>query len=586
MREVITFVNYQFHFYLIPTIISAIILLGLTYYAYKNRSVRGAKALIISMLTGVIWSVGNVLEMAALDLSTKLFWANLQYLAYAFAPVSWLFVVLYFVDKSHWINKKNIIIISIIPILTNILIWTNGWHQLIRQDIYLDISGSISVIAKNYGPWFWVHSFYCYLLNFIYLYLLIKAIFSKNLIYKRQSAFLITGLGLVNLFNLLYIFDLSPVTRYDLTPMLFSISGIIIIWGIFRFKLFELIPIARKTIIEKMTTGIIVIDRSLRIIDMNVVAQRIIGVDKNRAIGKILSNIHPELSELLNLKNELLEISQKEVSLSFDKGIRYYELEVSPIRDHRNELAAWILSINDITELKLARENLYQQQKEVAISNERKWIAHELHDDFSQVLQYIKTQSAVVKKYAERELWEEVSVHINRLYDVANQTNTNIRDSINKLNEEKQDWNFQEELMDYLSKLCGANGFFSIKNDLEDKELIGMSDFTGYQVYRILLEALNNAVKHGSPESIRIELYLKAVKLKMIIRDDGCGFDMSLLSKKVGYGLDTMRERTKACQGKLQIASEPGQGTNVMVEIPAIKGDNQSIVVVLKKGDV
>jgi len=244
--------SYQFHPYIIPLTLSSIIMFVLSYYGYKNRKTRGGIAFALAMLTGAIWAGANVLEMAAVKLSLKLFWANLQYLSYTFSPVCWFIVVLYFTDKNYWINKNNIILLSIIPIITNILIWTNGWHELMRMNIYLDTSGGFSVIAKDYGYWFWVHSAYCYTLNFYTIYLLIKTMLSKNKIYIKQTIYFLTGLGLVMIFNLLYIFKLSPVSRFDLTPIIFSVSGIIITWGIFRVKLFDLMPIARQTIIEKM----------------------------------------------------------------------------------------------------------------------------------------------------------------------------------------------------------------------------------------------------------------------------------------------------------------------------------------------
>src|SRR5690554_1604566 len=149
--------KFQFIPYLIPLIMSFIILVALAVYGYKHRTVRGAKAFMASMLIGSLWALGNALEMAGVDLGTKLFWANLQYISYAFAPVAWLVMVLQFTDRADRVTNKNIILMSIIPIITVILAWTDPLHGLVRSNLALDISGVFSVISKDYGPWFWVH---------------------------------------------------------------------------------------------------------------------------------------------------------------------------------------------------------------------------------------------------------------------------------------------------------------------------------------------------------------------------------------------------------------------------------------------
>src|SRR5690554_3121195 len=152
----------------------------LAYYGYKHRSVRGAKAFVVSMLIGSLWAVTNGLEMAGVDLATKLFWANIQYIAYSFAPVVWLVMVLLFTDKADRVNKKNILLMSIIPVITIILVWTDYIHGLVRSNFVLDTSGVFPVISKDYGKWFWVHFVYCYLLNFSTIIFLFRIVLLKN----------------------------------------------------------------------------------------------------------------------------------------------------------------------------------------------------------------------------------------------------------------------------------------------------------------------------------------------------------------------------------------------------------------------
>src|SRR6056297_3733100 len=130
--------SFQFTYYLIPLFISAFITFLLSIYSYKYRNVKGARAFFLSMLTGSLWALANGLEMAGVDLETKIFWANIQYVFYAFAPLIWLIMVFEFTEREELVNRKNIMLFSIIPLLTIFFVWTNDYHHLMRRNASLD----------------------------------------------------------------------------------------------------------------------------------------------------------------------------------------------------------------------------------------------------------------------------------------------------------------------------------------------------------------------------------------------------------------------------------------------------------------
>ena len=81
---------------------------------------------------------------------------------------------------------------------------------------------------------------------------------------------------------------------------------------------------------------------------------------------------------------------------------------------------------------------------------------------------------------------------------------------------------------------------------------------------------MTNAVKHGRAEAIHVELTFRSTGLTLRIKDDGSGFDPAQhLEQASGcFGLLGMRERTRELRGELQIQSQPGQGTEVIVTAP------------------
>jgi signal transduction histidine kinase len=90
-------------------------------------------------------------------------------------------------------------------------------------------------------------------------------------------------------------------------------------------------------------------------------------------------------------------------------------------------------------------------------------------------------------------------------------------------------------------------------------------------LYRIVQEALTNAVRHGRPRRIAVEVHGEGPNIRTVIQDDGQGFDVAAAWSRrgdQGLGLIGMRERAEALGGTLEIRSTPGQGTELSVVIP------------------
>jgi len=100
-----------------------------------------------------------------------------------------------------------------------------------------------------------------------------------------------------------------------------------------------------------------------------------------------------------------------------------------------------------------------------------------------------------------------------------------------------------------------------------------------HNLLRICQEAMSNAVRHGHPSHVDIDLEFSDSHVKAAIRDDGCGFSLSDNSPESAghFGLTVMRERARRIGGQLQILSEPGTGTVISAEAP-LKSDGPRAV--------
>jgi signal transduction histidine kinase len=90
-------------------------------------------------------------------------------------------------------------------------------------------------------------------------------------------------------------------------------------------------------------------------------------------------------------------------------------------------------------------------------------------------------------------------------------------------------------------------------------------------LFRVLQEAVWNARKHANASRLEVEFGRDGPgRVRLVVRDDGDGFDTSGPPPRGHYGLLYMRERAEACGGALEIRSSPGHGTEVSVTVPAV----------------
>lgn len=92
---------------------------------------------------------------------------------------------------------------------------------------------------------------------------------------------------------------------------------------------------------------------------------------------------------------------------------------------------------------------------------------------------------------------------------------------------------------------------------------------TSVAIYRVVQELVNNAIKHAAAKNVLVQLHhlQKEKQLSVTVEDDGNGFDTAILSSAKGIGWSNIQNRVEFLKGKMDIASSPGKGTSVLIEL-------------------
>lgn len=263
----------------------AVLAVALAFFAWR-RSAPGSGPFALLMLAAAEWETMRLLEGAATGMAAKIVWAKLEYPGIVAVGPLWLLFALRYSARLRTLGRPACMAIWVVPVITAVLALTNEHHGLIWRHIAPSSSVPGAPLIYTHGAWFWLAAGYTYVLMLIGTMALVRAIMHVPRLYHLQAAALLAGAALPWLANAIYLLGRSPVPGLDLTPFAFTLSGVIYTWGLFRFRLLDLAPIARDVLIERMGDGVLVVDTRGRVVDVNPAAQRLLGVDAATAIGR------------------------------------------------------------------------------------------------------------------------------------------------------------------------------------------------------------------------------------------------------------------------------------------------------------
>lgn len=200
-----------------------------------------------------------------------------------------------------------------------------------------------------------------------------------------------------------------------------------------------------------------------------------------------------------------------------------------------------------------------------AIMAERARLGHELHDTLAQSFAGLAFQIQAAQRIAPKSN-PLLTRHLDVALDMVRHSHAEAHRSIMMLRpqhlEEGADLPAAiQSALDQSTSGCRLKARLSISGLVERLPLM-----TTDALYRIAQEAIANALRHGRPESLDVNLDYKPLSVCLTVIDDGVGFEMKSLHSR-GFGLAGMRERARALRGDFSVISEPGRGTTVRAEI-------------------
>jgi PAS domain S-box-containing protein len=222
-------------------------------------------------------------------------------------------------------------------------------------------------------------------------------------------------------------------------------------------------------------------------------------------------------------------------------------------------------SNRDITERRRIEEALAEQAREQTVAAERSRLARELHDSVTQAL-YSVTLYAEATRLAMAAGKQDVAAkNLEELRKMAREAIVDMRVLIFELHPPVLE---EEGLVAALqARLAAVETRAGLQTVVGIKGERRLPIAIEKELFWIAVEAFNNVVKHANARQVEVRLLLDEERISLEIEDDGMGFEPDRARQSGGLGLRGMEERVQRIQGQLWIASTPGCGTTVRVEV-------------------
>jgi diguanylate cyclase (GGDEF)-like protein/PAS domain S-box-containing protein len=230
-------------------------------------------------------------------------------------------------------------------------LWTDPLHGLFFGDVVRSVE---EALIYEGGIWFYVHVAYSYGLVLLSMFFFIQAFFRSKGLYRQQITAMLIG-ALVPMFtNLASLAGYIPFPGLDLTPLAFTVTGIFFAIALYRLGLLDIIPVARDSVVEEMSDGMLVLDAQNRILDINPAARTLIGIGDGPAIGKPAPELLSEWSDLVDRFRETLA-AQEELQLPNGTTI---DLRITPLYSWGETPRGRLIILRDVSERVLIEDEL------------------------------------------------------------------------------------------------------------------------------------------------------------------------------------------------------------------------------------
>lgn len=347
----------------LPLLLPAAFVLTAIWVATMRRHRPPWKSGVIMLLVCALITFAHAMQASAIEPAAKAIWFKLFQAGFAVGPSSFLWIAFHYSGARHWLTRRALLLLSVIPLLRIALIFTNeshGWLWDVRSTETI-VRGSWSLPADAAGPWYWFFVGYSVVVMVMGAVLMAPPLFHSRGIYRRQSAAVVLAGLSAALGAGLDVSNWSPLPPFVATQLGLGTGVIAAALALHVLRRNDLLSFSRESIMNNISDAILVLDLDNRLAELNTTAARLVDLPRSMAIGTPLDELLPELSDLAAAGRG----RESGIRLSRNGKDRVFDLRVSTMKDMRGQFVGTVIAMRDVTETKKSEERIRHLNEEL-----------------------------------------------------------------------------------------------------------------------------------------------------------------------------------------------------------------------------
>lgn len=326
----------------------------------RGRSTTSAYPLAAFFLALTIWSGTYALHWLQVPGLRPFFWLDMTIFGVVMVPATFLVFALRFTNQDRLVTRRLLALLAIEPVLTLVFLWTDNGDGLFFAGTRSAADGAF----QTGGPIFWANVAYAYSLMLLAFAVLVRE-FRRSPLYRRQVGIVLLGVVLSWALNIFNLSGFNPFAELDPTPFSFVVAGLFCVYSLFRYRLLDVVPIARYKLVDWMSDGVLVLDAQNRIVDANPTVGRMLCADPARLIGQLPRAGLPNSSHVVDHYREVIE-TQDEIVLDGPTPT-YLDVRIMPLHARNGTYTGRIVVLRDVTDRKCAEIALREAHDQLQV---------------------------------------------------------------------------------------------------------------------------------------------------------------------------------------------------------------------------
>ena len=568
-------------------------------YRHHERSIIAGAFIVVG---AAFWLMMDALQLTSNSPSIKLFFYMMRFVGLVFVPSGWFVLALLISGYERHVKPRNMIALSIVPLLTLLLDFTNQSHGLMWSNATLNPADPYLPMSITSGIGFWV-----LVVSYSYALILVGLVIFVRRISVSRSSYRTVGLQMLLVsavpwaLNVAYVYNRDLFPYFEPSSLAITVAGILLLWRLVDLPLLNVVPVAHEILVDSLDESIIVLDGLDRVVDANPRAQNLFGRSLSKAGGRSIENVWadwPVVRKALDSEAG----TAREVILGDGEKQSFYEVRRSSVEGLLANVPYQLVTLRDITERKRMEDELkrysehleevvlertkklQQAERLAAIGQTAAMVGHDLRNPLQTIVGELYLAKKKLQSLPESSKKTLVKSSMIETFEIIesevrymNKIISDLQDYAAPLKPELMQLDmraFAEEIMSQMDTPRSIRTSLTVS----DSSLRAMIDPT--MMRRVFTNLFANAIQ-AMPNGgeLRVSLSRTGKDLLVGFTDTGVGIpeeDMSSLFKPLfttkakgqGFGLAVCKRMVEAHGGTITIESRLGEGSTFTVKLP------------------